>query len=150
MEAIDLGKWIYKINSTVMASWLIAAKHATAGPLAKADFFRLSPWTAPSAAVWAALNRWFLEQGLPLVLANLVLSHACYSLTWETAAAAWQERKTWKTAQAAGSVGNNESPKSLCSSFISVAVVKYPDKKQLRAERVCGAHLQCITAGKPR
>jgi hypothetical protein len=49
MEAIDLGKWIYKINLTEMASWLIVAKQATAGPLAKLDFFRLSPGTTLSA-----------------------------------------------------------------------------------------------------
>lgn len=37
---------------------------------------------------------------------------------------------------------NNESSQSLCSSFISVAVVKYSDKKRLRANRVCSSSLQ--------
>ena len=42
---------------------------------------------------------------------------------------------------------------SSCPSFISVAVIKHPDEKLLREERVCSVHdskLQSITVRKPR
>lgn len=87
MKAIDLGKWIYKINLTEMASRLIAAKGAAEGPPAQLDFLRLSPGTMLSALFWAAPNTQCLGQGVPSALANLVLPYACYSLARETAAA---------------------------------------------------------------
>ena len=87
MKAIDLGKWIYKINLTAMASRLIAAKGAAEGPPAQLDFLKLSPGTMLSALVWAAPNAQCLGQGVPSALANSVLPYACYSLARETAAA---------------------------------------------------------------
>lgn len=87
MKVIDLGKWIYKINLTEMASRLTAAKGAAEGPPAQLDFLRLSPGTMLSALFWAAPNTECLGQGVPSALANSVLPYACYSLARETAAA---------------------------------------------------------------